>query len=56
MKIVRVTVEGGVIQWVEVPKGVTVIVHDYDVDGCDDEGLQLDDNGDRFMESTWEHE
>lgn len=55
MKTVRVTVEGGVVQWVEVPEGVTVIVHDYDVDGCEDEGLQQDDHGDKFMESTWEH-
>ena len=32
-KIVRITVEGGVVQHVEVPKGVKVVVRDYDVDG-----------------------
>jgi hypothetical protein len=56
MIIVRVTVKGGVIQWVEVPEGVTVIVHDYDVDGSQDDLLQQDDHGDKFMESIWEHE
>lgn len=55
MKIVRVTVEGGVIQWVEVPDGVTVIVRDYDVDGTEADQLQQDENGDEFIESLWEH-
>lgn len=56
MKIVKVTVEGGVVQWVEVPEGVTVIVRDYDVDGSEDEGLDQDENGDQYIESTWEHQ
>jgi hypothetical protein len=56
MKIVRVTIEGGVCQHVEVPEGVTVIVRDYDVDGTDAEEFEQDDNGDKFIEATWEHE
>ena len=56
MKMVRVTVEDGVVQHVEVSEGVQVIVRDYDVDGYEDEGLQQDDNGDQFIESIWEHE
>lgn len=56
MKIVRVTIEGGVVQWVEVPEGVTIFVRDYDVDGSDDAELQQDDNGDMFIEVTWEHQ
>ena len=51
-KIVRITVEGGVVQHVEVPKGVQVIVHDYDVDG-QEEGLEQDQNGDSYLESIW---
>jgi hypothetical protein len=52
---VRVTVEGGVVQHVEVPKGVRVIIADYDVDGCDSDLLKTDDDGDEFCESTWNH-
>lgn len=56
MKIVRVTVEGGVVQNVEVPEGVQVIVKDYDVDGSDEDQLERDEDGDSFVESIWEHE
>ena len=55
MKIVQVTVEGGVVQHVEVPEGVQVVVRDYDVDGTDADQLQQADNGDQFIESIWEH-
>jgi len=51
-KTVRITVEGGVVQHVQVPKGVTVVVRDYDVDG-EDEGLEEDENGDKYVESVW---
>jgi hypothetical protein len=56
MKIVRVTVEGGVVQHVEVPEGVQVVVRDYDVDGTDADEPEQDDHGDHFIESSWEHE
>ena len=52
-KIVHITVEGGVIQHVECPEGVQVVVRDYDTEGIE-EGLQRDDNGDLFTESVWE--
>lgn len=52
-KIVHITVEGGVIQDVQVPDGVAAIVRDYDVDGVED-GLQQDENGDQYIESVWE--
>ncbi len=55
MKIVQVTVEGGVVQHVEVPKGVQVVVKDYDVDGTEADQLRQDENGDEFIESIWEH-
>ena len=56
MTIVRVTVEGGVVQHVEVPEGVHVIVRDYDVDGTEEDQLEQDENGDHFIESNWDHE
>ena len=52
---VRVTVEGGVVQNVQHPPGIPVIVRDYDIDR-NDEGADLlptDENGDRFLETTW---
>ena len=52
-KIVRVTVEGGVVQHVEVPKGVTVIVHDYDTEGCNPDLIEQDENGDDYIEIVW---
>ena len=53
MKTVIITVEGGVVQNVEVPKGVTVIVRDYDVDGTESDLLQQDRGGDNYIESIW---
>jgi hypothetical protein len=53
MKIVRITMEGGVIQDITCPKGVKVIVWDYDVDGSE-ESLKQDENGDDYIETVWE--
>ena len=50
---VIVTVEGGVVQHVEVPEGIVVLVRDYDVDGSDPRE-QTDEQGDKFLESSWE--
>jgi hypothetical protein len=52
-KIVRIAVEGGVIQNVDCPTGVQVVVHDYDVDGSEAD-LAEDDSGDEYVESVWE--
>jgi hypothetical protein len=54
MKTVRVTLEGGVIQDVEVPKGVRVIVHDYDTEDIEEKDLAEDDNGLPCIETEWE--
>ena len=56
MKIVRLTVEGGLVQHIELPEGVRVIVKDYDVEDCDEADLEEDANGDHYAESIWEHE
>ncbi len=53
MKTVTITVEGGVVQNVEVPEGVTVIVRDYDVEGVESDLLQQDENGDNYIEAIW---
>jgi hypothetical protein len=52
-KIVQITVEGGVIQDVECPSGVQVLVRDYDVDGTEID-LAEDETGDEYIESVWE--
>jgi hypothetical protein len=52
MLTVRITMEGGVIQDMLCPTGVRVVVHDYDVDGSEDD-LREDENGDKYVEGTW---
>ena len=52
-KVVHITVEGGVIQDVQVPTGVKVVVRDYDADGCEPERLQRDEQGDAYSETIW---
>ncbi|MGA2063287.1 MAG: hypothetical protein ABSG67_22685 [Thermoguttaceae bacterium] len=54
MKTVKIVVEGGVVQKVDCPKGVQVIVHDYDVDGVPEDELTQDDQGDECIETIWE--
>jgi hypothetical protein len=51
-----VFVSGGVVQGVSFPAGcgVVVAVHDYDVDGAEDPGLDRDDQGQPFLEAIWE--
>jgi hypothetical protein len=52
-KLVIVTVEGGVVQHVEVPEGVKGIVRDYDAEGCDADLVSVDEDGNEFVESVW---
>lgn len=52
-KLVVVTVEGGVVQHVETPEGVKVVVRDYDAEGCDPDTLSVDEDGNEFIESVW---
>jgi hypothetical protein len=54
MKIVQVTVEGGVVQEVDCPFGVRVIVHDYDTEGIPEDELIQDECGDDCIETIWE--
>ena len=47
---VHIYVRGGVVQGVQCP--VKAIVHDYDVEGCDegDSRLKTDDEGEQYLE------
>ncbi len=56
MKTVVVTVEGGVVQHIEVPEGVQVMVYDYDVEGVEPSRLELDGNGNQRILSVWERD
>lgn len=52
--VVTITVEGGVVQDVEVPPGVRVIVKDYDVEGMDEDRMTKDEDGNEYVESVYE--
>jgi hypothetical protein len=52
MNKVTVSIEGGVVQEVDCPSGVQLIVRDYDVDGTEP-NLAEDDTGDEFVETIW---
>lgn len=56
MLTVYVTIEGGVIQGVDVPAGARVIVRDYDTDGEDPDILCEDDDGNSCLTSVYEHD
>jgi hypothetical protein len=53
-KKVLVFLEGGVVHDIQAPKGVTVIVRDYDVEGVEPERIQQDSSGQEFVGSVWE--
>ena len=53
-KIVRIRVQGGVIQDVDLPKGVRAVVHDYDVVQVNEEELVEDEQGNLFLVTVWE--
>ena len=49
---VTISIEGGVVQQVDCPSGVQVVIRDYDVDGSEVD-LAEDDTGDEYVETTW---
>ena len=57
---IRITLEGGVIQDIEIPKNLDIVieVRDYDVEGfdekcCDEQVLKVDERGDKCIVSEW---
>jgi hypothetical protein len=53
MLTVNITIEGGVIQHVNCPPGVSVIVRDYDVDDQDGDVFE-DEIGDKYRRCVYD--
>lgn len=53
-RMVHVFMEGGLIQNIELPDGVTVKVYDYDLDGVDADRIEKDGKGGDCTISVWE--
>ena len=53
LPLVEVYVEGGLVDWVNMPPGVRVIVRDYDIEGADEENIVTDKDGDECTETEW---
>lgn len=49
---VLVIVSGGVVQDVVCPDGITVVVHDFDVEGVEDD-VVVTQRDERYVESVW---
>ena len=56
-KIVEITVEGGIVDVMKLPRGVGVIIRDFDTDGCDlDEYPEMkvdEESGDYYFEKVY---
>lgn len=50
---VIIEVEGGLVQDVKLPPGLTYEVRDFDVDGCDDDEVLKDDEDREYRKSSW---
>jgi hypothetical protein len=50
---VYITVQGGIIQNVEAPVDMRVIVLDYDTDSVSGSEVKRDDDGHAFTETIW---
>lgn len=49
-----VTVEGGLVQWVEKPDDITLEVHDYDSEGIEPgPNVRTDKDGNEYFLSEW---
>lgn len=54
-KTVIVRIEGGVVQNVDCPSDIQVVIQDFDVEGLDQADLAEDDKGGRYLKMTWGH-
>lgn len=56
MKTVILSCSGGIVDVVDIPPGVTVLLREYDfAEGEDESILQTDENGDKFVEIVFEN-
>jgi len=57
-KTVYITIEGGIIQDMNIPKGIEVVVCDYDVNVNDPtcKPITRDDYNHPYLKTVWEHE
>jgi hypothetical protein len=51
--VINIALEGGVIQSIELPPGVTAVVRDYDVEGADASDISLDEAGQECLTQVW---
>ena len=60
MQTVEITIVGGAVQYVEFPRGVRVIIRDYDVEGTDEGDTQFDirrdEQNDLYEHSEYIHD
>jgi hypothetical protein len=52
-KDVVVTVTGGVAELEQIPPGIIVKIRDYDIEGCDEDKLTQDKEGNRYIEAVF---
>lgn len=51
--VIEIDIEGGMVQGVKAPEGVTIKVNDYDIEGIE-RNLKTDINGHEFVEQIFE--
>ena len=53
---VLVIVEHGLVQHVDVPEGVRVVIKDYDINAdAEHESIQNDPDGERYTQQVWDY-
>ncbi len=53
-KVVQITIQGGIIQDIDCPKGVQAIVRDFDTDSVEPSALGRNESGDEYVQSVWD--
>ena len=53
MKVVTVIIRNGMVEYMEIPRGVEVVVKDYHNDNFPPERFSYDDDGLRYVETIW---
>jgi len=56
MKEIVVTIRDGMVQYVKAPRGIRVVVRDFDTDGILDEMLQQDEHEGVYLKTVYEND